>query len=69
MRVKKIVEEQFRDSSLDSEEEEQQQKPFAILDDFNDFLETDSQGETSIGDLVNLERVENVVTRLPEQEH
>jgi len=41
MRVKKIVEEQFPDSSLDSE------RPFAILGDFNDYPEPDSQGETS----------------------
>lgn len=63
MRVKQIVAEQFPVSSLDSE-----QQPFAILGDFNDYLETDSQGETSIGDLVKWERVENVVTRLPEEE-
>ena len=63
VRVKKIVEEQFPDSSPGSE-----RRPFAILGDFNDYLEPDTQGETSIGDLVNWERVENVVTRLPEQE-
>lgn len=62
VRVKQIVAEEFPDSSLDSDQ------PFAILGDFNDYLETDSQGETSVGDLVNWERVENIVTRLPEQE-
>ena len=73
-RVKKIVAEQFPDSSLDSEESEQeqereqQQRPFAILGDFNDYLEPNSQGETSIGDLVKSERVENVVARLPKHE-
>jgi endonuclease/exonuclease/phosphatase family metal-dependent hydrolase len=40
MRVKQIVAEQFPDSSPDSGQ------PFAILGDFNDYLETDSQGET-----------------------
>ena len=58
-RVKQIVSEQIPDSSGNSEQ------AFAILGDFNDYLETDSQGQTSIGDLVNWERVENVVARLP----
>lgn len=61
-RVKKIVEQQFPDSSLDSE------RPFAILGDFNDYLESDTQGRTSIGGLVKWKRVENVVARLPEQD-
>jgi predicted extracellular nuclease len=36
---------------------------FAIIGDFNDYLETDQQGETGIGDLVNWNFVENVVDR------
>lgn len=61
-RVRQIVSEQFPDSLQDSEQ------PFAILGDFNDYLETDSQGQTSIGDLVSWERVENIVARLPKQD-
>jgi endonuclease/exonuclease/phosphatase family metal-dependent hydrolase len=36
---------------------------FAVLGDFNDYLETDQQGETGIKSLVNWAKVENVVNR------
>jgi predicted extracellular nuclease len=36
---------------------------FAIIGDFNDYLETDEQGETGISDLVSWNVVENVVNR------
>lgn len=36
---------------------------FAIIGDFNDYLETDQQGETGISDLVNWNFVENIVDR------
>ena len=39
--------------------------PFAILGDFNDYLETDAQGSTGISELVRWQQVENVVGRLP----
>ncbi len=42
--------------------------PFAILGDFNDYLEEDEQGTTSLAELVGWEAVENVVERLPEEE-
>ncbi len=42
--------------------------PFAILGDFNDYLEEDKQGTTGIADLVGWDELENVVERLPEEE-
>ena len=42
--------------------------PFAILGDFNDYLEDDEQGMTGIAELVRWEELENVVRRLPEEE-
>jgi endonuclease/exonuclease/phosphatase family metal-dependent hydrolase len=36
---------------------------YAIIGDLNDYLESDAQGETSIGELVNWNNVENVVRR------
>jgi endonuclease/exonuclease/phosphatase family metal-dependent hydrolase len=41
------------------------QHPFVILGDLNDYLDTDGQGTTGIGDLVRWRQVENVVARLP----
>jgi endonuclease/exonuclease/phosphatase family metal-dependent hydrolase len=52
-RVKDIVSQQFPDGTGN----------FAIIGDFNDYLETDQQAETGIGDLVNWNFVENVVNR------
>jgi predicted extracellular nuclease len=42
--------------------------PFVIMGDFNDYMETDDQGEPGIGDLVQWDQVENVVDRLPEDD-
>jgi predicted extracellular nuclease len=58
-RVKEIVSEEFPKG-----EGEDKQHPFAILGDLNDYLQTDSQGGTSIGELVKWNRVENIVARL-----
>src|SRR5918996_3231040 len=41
---------------------------YAILGDLNDYLETDGQGATSIGDLANWDVVENIVLRKEPQE-
>jgi len=41
--------------------------PFVILGDFNDYLETDEQGESGITELVRWPEVINVVERLPEE--
>lgn len=41
---------------------------FAILGDFNDYLEEDEQGTTGIADRVGWEELGNVVERLPEEE-
>jgi endonuclease/exonuclease/phosphatase family metal-dependent hydrolase len=57
-RVKDIVSQQFPDGTGN----------FAIIGDFNDYLETDQQAETGIGDLVNWNFVENVVNRKTEDE-
>jgi endonuclease/exonuclease/phosphatase family metal-dependent hydrolase len=41
-------------------------QPFAVLGDFNDYLEADTDGTTTgIADLVGWDQVENVVTRRP----
>jgi len=41
---------------------------FAILGDFNDYLESDAQGKSAILQLINWNKVENVVKRLPVKE-
>jgi predicted extracellular nuclease len=41
---------------------------FAIIGDFNDYLEVDEQRTTGIADLVGWKELENVVERLPEEE-
>jgi predicted extracellular nuclease len=61
-RVKEIVSEEFPN------EEDDKQHPFAVLGDLNDYLQTDSQGYTSIGEVVNWNRVKNIVARLPEKD-
>jgi endonuclease/exonuclease/phosphatase family metal-dependent hydrolase len=60
-RVREIVKSEYR--SLDDDS-----GLFAILGDFNDYLETDAQGETAIADLVRWNKVVNVVNRLDEEE-
>ena len=57
-RVKEIVLDEFSNG----------EGAYAIIGDLNDYLESDSQGVTSIGELVNWNKVENVVKRLPSQE-
>ena len=42
--------------------------PFIVLGDFNDYMESDDQGEPGIGELVQWDQVVNVVDRLPEDE-
>jgi len=42
--------------------------PWVVLGDLNDYMESDSQGKPSIGDLVEWDQLENVVDRLPEGE-
>ena len=42
--------------------------PFIILGDFNDYMESDAQGDPGIGDLVEWDQVVNVVDRMPEEE-
>ena len=58
--VKQIVEERL---GADAGE-----KPFLIVGDFNDYLETDEQGETGIAELVEWDQVENIVTRRAEDD-
>jgi predicted extracellular nuclease len=41
---------------------------YAILGDFNDYLETDSQGISAITDLVRWHKIVNVIERLPKEE-
>jgi predicted extracellular nuclease len=41
---------------------------YAILGDFNDYLETDSQGISAISDLVRWHKIVNVIERLPKEE-
>jgi predicted extracellular nuclease len=57
-RVKEIVTDEFPNG----------EGPYAIIGDLNDYLESDAQGETSIEELVNWNRVENVVRRKPSSE-
>lgn len=54
-RVKELVLEEFPDG--DGE--------YIILGDLNDYLETDSQGETAIDEITDWNMVENVVKRRP----
>jgi hypothetical protein len=39
-----------------------------VLGDFNDYMQTDGEGEPAIGPIVEWTQVENVVNRLPEEE-
>jgi predicted extracellular nuclease len=57
-RVKSLVKEEFRNGDGN----------FVVLGDLNDYMETDSQGETGIKDIVNWNKVENVVKRLAPQD-
>lgn len=41
---------------------------FIVLGDLNDYLKSDSQGDTGIGDLVGWNQVVNVVDRLPKKD-
>ena len=41
---------------------------YVILGDLNDYMETDSQGKTGIDEIVNWNKVENVVKRLPSED-
>ena len=43
-------------------------QPFVVLGDFNDYMQTDDEGEPAIGALVEWDQVENVVERLPKEE-
>ena len=58
-RVKEIVSEEIKKGK---------NKNFIILGDLNDYLEKDEQGTSGITDLVNWNKVENIVDRLPEEE-
>jgi predicted extracellular nuclease len=42
--------------------------PFAILGDFNDYMQSDDQGDPGIAELVEWDQVANVVDRLPEDD-
>ena len=57
-RVKEIVSERFPGGD----------DVYAILGDFNDYLETDSQGMSAIKDLVRWDNVVDVIERLPTEE-
>ena len=57
-RVKEIVLERFPGG----------EDMYAILGDFNDYLETDGQGISAIKDLVKWDKVVNVLERLPMEE-
>ncbi|MGP4029739.1 endonuclease/exonuclease/phosphatase family protein [Actinomadura sp. 3N407] len=56
--VKQIIRDRFGDNAG--------AHPFIVCGDFNDYMQADDQGEPSIGDLVEWDQVDNVVTRLPE---
>jgi endonuclease/exonuclease/phosphatase family metal-dependent hydrolase len=43
-------------------------KPFIVLGDFNDYLETDDQGTSGITELVEWDQVENAVARRPTED-
>jgi endonuclease/exonuclease/phosphatase family metal-dependent hydrolase len=55
--VREIVEDRLGASAGD--------EPFIICGDFNDYMETDDQGEPAVGELVEWDQVENVVERRP----
>ncbi len=57
-RVKEIVE-----SRMDVDNDD-----FIILGDLNDYLEEDNQGKSAITELVEWDKVENVIDHLPEDE-
>lgn len=57
-RIKEIILEEFP----------QGEGNFAILGDLNDYSSADLQGETSRGELLNWDMVENVIDRLPSEE-
>lgn len=57
-RVKEIVLEEFPNGEGD----------FIVLGDLNDYLESDSQGDTGIDAIVNWDKVENIVKRCPAEE-
>ncbi|MGW3645042.1 endonuclease/exonuclease/phosphatase family protein [Streptomyces sp. NPDC000878] len=59
-KVRELVTERFGPTPGDS--------PFVILGDLNDYMETNAEGSPAIGDLVDWDQVENVVTRLPTDE-
>lgn len=59
-KVMEIVTERFGSAPGDS--------PFVVLGDLNDYMEADSDGNSGIADLVGWDQVENVVTRLPEDD-
>ena len=54
--VKQIIEDRFGPTPGDAN--------FIVLGDFNDYLETDEQGESGIKALVEWDQVENVIARL-----
>jgi predicted extracellular nuclease len=58
LRVKEIVAERFPEGD----------GMYAILGDFNDYLETDNQGMSAVNDLVKWHEVVNVIDRLPMEE-
>jgi predicted extracellular nuclease len=43
-------------------------KPFIVLGDMNDYVDTDEQGETGIAELVGWSQLVNVVDRMPPEE-
>jgi endonuclease/exonuclease/phosphatase family metal-dependent hydrolase len=69
-RIKEIVLKDYPNSSKQTENNGlEDNHPFVILGDLNDYMKSDEQGEPAIGDIVNWERVENIIaTRLPEEE-
>jgi endonuclease/exonuclease/phosphatase family metal-dependent hydrolase len=58
--VKRLIIDRFGSTAGD--------RPFVILGDFNDYLETDSEGPPGITALTDWDQVENVVERLPTSE-
>jgi endonuclease/exonuclease/phosphatase family metal-dependent hydrolase len=43
-------------------------KPWVVLGDFNDYMQTDQEGTPAIDTIVNWDQVENVVARMPAAE-
>jgi endonuclease/exonuclease/phosphatase family metal-dependent hydrolase len=56
--IRRIIERRFGKNPGDSS--------FIVLGDFNDYAESDAQGETGIGELIYWRQVENVIERLPD---